>query len=77
MANISKITLPNGSTYDIYDANAVHVSDITALMDLKGTKATVADLPASGETGDVWLISDTGEEYVWDGKNWIKLGYTI
>lgn len=78
MANISKITLPNGSTYDIYDAAAVHVGDITALMDLKGTKSSFEALPSSNnEVGDVWLISNTGEEYVWDGETWIKLGYTI
>lgn len=78
MANISKITLPNGSTYDIYDATALHAGDITALMDLKGTKSSFEDLPSSNnEVGDVWLISSTGEEYVWDGTTWIKLGYTI
>lgn len=78
MANISKITLPNGSTYDIYDSTAIHQSDITALMDLKGTKASYGDLPQSNNhKGDVWLISDTGEEYIWDGSSWIKLGYDI
>lgn len=78
MANISKIALPNGSTYDIYDAKAIHIGDVTALMDLRGTKESYSELPSTGnKIGDVWLISTTGEEYVWDGSSWIKLGYTI
>ena len=77
MANIKQITLPNGNTYDIYDATAIHTNDVTALMDLKGTKNSYSDLPASGVKGDVWLIANTGEEYVWDGSNWMKLGYDI
>lgn len=77
MANIKQITLPNGNTYDIYDATAIHTNDVTALMDLKGSKASYTDLPATGEKGDVWLIANTGEEYVWDGSNWMKLGYDI
>lgn len=79
MANISKIVLPNGNIYNIYDANAIHISDITALMDFKGTKASYSDLPTTGnKVGDVWLISNTGEEYIYDSAaGWVKLGYDI
>ena len=79
MANISKIKLPNGETYNIYDAAAIHTSDVTALMNLKGTKTSYEDLPASdNKVGDVWLIYNTGEEYVYDNTaGWVKLGYDI
>lgn len=79
MANISKIKLPNGETYNIYDATAIHTNDVTALMNLKGTKSSYEDLPVSGnKVGDVWLIYNTGEEYVYDDTvGWVKLGYNI
>lgn len=79
MANISKIKLPNGVTYNIYDATAIHTNDVTALMNFKGTKSSYEDLPVSGnKVGDVWLIYNTGEEYLYDDAvGWVKLGYDI
>ena len=77
MANISKIKLPSGVTYNIYDATATN--DVTALMNFKGTKSSYEDLPDSGnKVGDVWLIHNTGEEYIYDETaGWVKLGYDI
>lgn len=41
----------------------------------KGSVATVADLPASGNTvGDVYDVQATGVNYAWDGTNWDALG---
>jgi len=49
---------------------------------LLGAVATVNDLPAdsSGLPGDAYVVSETGDLYVWDGFNWNNagriLGYT-
>ena len=42
----------------------------------KGTKATKADLPTSGNTaGDVWNVtSEKGMNYVWTGSEWDAIG---
>lgn len=41
----------------------------------KGSVATVADLPASGnEVGDVWDVQATGVNYGWTGTVWDPLG---
>lgn len=41
----------------------------------KGSVATVADLPASGNTvGDVYDVQATGVNYAWDGTQWDSLG---
>ena len=53
-------------------------SDYTAVMDFKGTKATVDALPASGnETGDVWLVTANNTEYVWTGSAWEAFGPAV
>jgi len=46
-----------------------------------GTKPTVADLPASGTLGDLWIIDQTGsgatagDGYVWTAGNvWLNIG---
>lgn len=51
--------------------------DITGAFHYRGTKATVADLPSSGNaTGDVWHITADGSEWAWDGSEWENLGGT-
>lgn len=41
----------------------------------KGSVATVADLPASGNTtGDVYDVQATGVNYAWNGSAWDALG---
>lgn len=76
---ISSIKLPNGTTYEVHDANAIHdVSELglSAALVFKGTKATVADLPTTGnKVGDVWLVTETNGEYVWtDESKWEPFG---
>lgn len=76
---ISSIKLPNGSTYEIHDANAIHdVSELglSAALVFKGTKATVSDLPTTGnKVGDVWHVTADDYEYVWtDANAWEELG---
>lgn len=50
-------------------------SDMTNVYKYKGSKATVADLPASGATaGDVYNVEADGMNYAWDGTKWDNLG---
>lgn len=50
-------------------------SAITTVMDYKGTKATVAQLPSSGnKQGDVWHVTEDDGEYAWNGTEWEELG---
>lgn len=54
------------------------VDDISAVLKYKGTKATIANLPSSGNTtGDVWHVTANNGEYAWDGSEWQELGSTI
>lgn len=71
---IRQIKLPNGTTYDIHDASAIHtLADLVALgMDIegafvfKGTVATVADLPSEGnKIGHVYHVTANHSEYIW------------
>lgn len=51
-------------------------SDISSMYKHKGTKATKADLPTSGNTaGDVWNVTaEKGMNYVWTGSEWDAIG---
>lgn len=54
------------------------VDDISAVLKYKGTKATITNLPSSGNTtGDVWHVIANNGEYAWDGTEWQELGSTI
>ena len=51
---------------------------LSGAMHFKGTKATVSDLPSSGqEVGDMYNVTETGANYAWDGSNWDKLSENI
>lgn len=53
-------------------------SAVTTVFSYKGTKATVAELPTeNNKTGDVWHVTGTAGEYVWNGLAWEQLGSTI
>ena len=50
-------------------------SDITSMYRYKGSVASYADLPTSGNTaGDVWNVEDSGMNYAWTGEAWDALG---
>lgn len=50
-------------------------SDLTSVYKYKGSVATVAELPASGNTaGDVWNVEATDMNYGWTGAAWDPLG---
>lgn len=51
---------------------------VTSAYKYKGSVATVADLPASGNvTGDVYDVQATGINYAWTGTAWDALGQLI
>jgi hypothetical protein len=71
---IHTIKLPNGTSYEIHDAQAIHtLADLAALgintegaFIFKGTVAKVADLPTSGnKIGYVYHVTENHSEYVW------------
>lgn len=48
---------------------------IASAFTYKGSVATEADLPATGNTvGDVYDVQDTGMNFAWDGTKWDALG---
>ena len=50
-------------------------SDITSMYRYKGSVASYADLPTTGNTaGDVWNVEDSGMKYAWTGEAWDALG---
>lgn len=74
-------TLAGYGITDAMTATAIETAintAISAVFSYKGTKATVEALPASGNsTGDVWHVTATSGEYVWNGSAWQELGSAI
>lgn len=53
-------------------------SAVASAYKYKGSVATVADLPASGNTnGDVYDVQATGVNYAWNGTEWDALGQYV
>lgn len=53
-------------------------SDLTNVYKYKGSVATVAELPASGNTaGDVYNVTATDMNYGWTGSAWDPLGQLL
>lgn len=71
--------LTNDSGYQTAsDVSSAISSAVSSVMTYKGTVATVADLPASGnKLGDVYNVTATGGNYAWDGSSWDELGSTV
>ena len=68
------------SGYGITDAYTKSEVDskVSAVLKYKGVKATITDLPSSGNTiGDTWHVTATSGEYAWDGEEWQELGTAI
>lgn len=56
----------------VYDAIN---SALTSALVYKGVKATVAELPSTGQkVGDLWHVTENGGEYAWDGSAWQEMG---
>ena len=65
------------------DASSVYTKTeidqkLVGAMNYKGTKATTAALPSSGNVqGDVWHVTADGSEWAWNGSAWEELGTVI
>jgi len=47
-------------------------------VNLKGSKALIADLPVSGNTtNDAWIVDEDGDLYVWNGTSWYSAGQIV
>lgn len=76
----AEIDTGTDTTGKLITAKLVHAiyESVSAAFVYKGTKATVADLPATGnKTGDVWHVTENEGEYAWDGTSWQELGSLI
>lgn len=76
---ISTIKLPNGVSYELHDAQAIHSVEelgLSAALVFKGTKAVISDLPtADNKIGDVWYVTEDDCEYVWtEASQWEAFG---
>lgn len=85
MSVISKIKLPNGEVYEIYDKSAIHdLSDIESLglegaFVFKGVVAKESDLPTGDivKVGHVYHVTENGSEYVYTESGWEEFGAHI
>ena len=82
----SKVTIPtntnqltNGAGFQTQsDVEGLISSAITTVMNYKGTKATTAQLPTTGnKQGDVWHVTADDGEYAWNGTEWEELGSAV
>lgn len=46
-------------------------------INYKGSVATYNDLPTTNTLGDLYNTLDTGDNYIWDGTTWDKLGSNV
>ena len=79
-----------GETDDTYHNNAKYWSDRAAaelgdlestvaalnqVYDYKGSVSAVSDLPATeNENGDLYVVEEDGDNYVWDSGEWVNVG---
>lgn len=53
-------------------------TDIASAYNYKGSKATINDLPTSGNAiGDVYNVEANGMNYAWTGSEWDSLGGSV
>ena len=53
------------------------ISALGSVLNYKGTKTTVSNLPTTNNTaGDVWIVTADNSEHVWNGSSWEQLGTT-
>ena len=70
-------TMAGEATTSYYTKSEID-GKLSGAMHFKGTKATVSDLPSSGQqVGDMYNVTETGANYAWDGSAWDKLSENI
>ena len=85
-ANLSRFKTKYDSYLSTVLEDYVTKSDVSAALKYKGTKATYAELPATGqEVGDVWNITTAdpthdvkaGDNVAWTGTEWDVLSGVV
>lgn len=76
--------LTNDSGFQTAAQVDLKISTLGAVLTYKGTKATYAQLPSTGnKTGDTWNVTaangniPAGTNYAWDGTKWDALGGAV
>lgn len=76
-----KVTPSKGDPYEVEVngwENLAKLSDISAVFRYKGAVATIDDLPATAQTGDVYSVTAEGNQYVYaEDSGWSKFGATV
>ena len=63
----------NGMNWELIDDT--HGDGGSELVNYKGIKETVAELPQDGsEVGDTWYVKEDSSMYMWNGTSWDSLG---
>ena len=63
----------NGMNWELIDDT--HGEGGSELVNYKGIKETVAELPQDGnEVGDTWYVKEDSSMYMWNGTSWDSLG---
>lgn len=54
-------------------------TELASALNYKGAKANLEEIEAitDAKTGDIYVATDSGIEYIWNGENWDALGNTI
>ena len=60
--------------FNPFTGNLDEVGAGTSAFEVKGTVATVGDLPGGATQSDVYLVEADDNFYVWDGSAWSSLG---
>lgn len=62
------VNAPSGNA--VYQA----IQALGTIYELKGSVETFESLPSEKNAGDVYNVNDTGDNYVWTGTEWDRLG---
>lgn len=72
-----KVDKVTGKDLSTNDYTTDEKNKLAIALIYKGTKATIAELPNSGNTqGDIWHVTADSGEYLWNGSSWELIGNT-
>lgn len=83
LSMLSQILGTKANANNVYEKSEVYNKTeidqkLAGAMNYKGTKATTAALPTSGNVqGDVWHVTADGSEWAWNGSAWEELGTAV
>lgn len=60
-----------GVVKDLTVTEVINMLGLTSSLYYKGNKTSFSQLPSTGnKIGDVWNVTDTGFNYIWNGTDW-------